>query len=780
METTDRYKSLDILAKDIRVSVSQLKDATTSQKTIVNKKLEVLHFPRATSANAISSSQVMTDLSAKISTLAEQIGATASDQMLLDSLWFTSIKDRQDRVAQSYEKTFEWVLDPASPTKFEDWLRHENGVYYITGKPGSGKSTLMKYLMNHPDIPAIIKAWAGVNKPITASFFFWNAGTAVQKSQEGLFRSLLYEILRQCPDMIRTVCASKAETFRPYANELAPWTQQELRHAIRQLQQFSGSGVRFCIFIDGLDEYDGEPDRLVEILESLRTWQDIKLCVSSRPWNEFKDAFGRPNDPTLAMEDLTREDISVYVRETLEESSSFRRLQERDSRSQSLVQEIFEKARGVFLWVVLVVRSLLTGLRNEDRIIDLQLRLREFPETLEKYFSHMLGSIEPVYRKHTAQTFKIALEAIEPLSLLTYYLLDEEDLGAPLESTDPQFSSAGLDQRCYIMRRRLNGRYKGLLEVVDSGSSRRDWRTLKVDFLHRTVYDFLRTKDMQNLLDANLSLGSEPKALMCKALFAQMKLIELTTSPNSREMRELLDDLVYYAGKLEVASDTPQTGLMDDVAKFVCKHERLFNLESEGECCFFEFIVHRGLCLYLVEVLTRKPPMRLALKTLLLRSALDSPKTKYSSDNYHPKIVQILLAHGASPNSRYMDDTVWGSFLQSLHRSSITAPGDDLKQIIELLLRHDPDRRHQVVTGQKTASARRSGNLHRRMSETVEDEHSSAVSILRHVLGYETDEILRKTQNAESQTEPLIPRPQTSFLVPRFRSSKFFKRLTVL
>ena len=57
--------------------------------------------------------------------------------------------------------------------------------------------------------------------------------------------------------------------------------------------------------------------------------------------------------------------------------------------------------------------------------MDLQKRLREFPATLEKYFSHILDSIEPFYREQTAQAFKFALAATEPLSVLTYSFLDE-------------------------------------------------------------------------------------------------------------------------------------------------------------------------------------------------------------------------------------------------------------------------------------------------------------------------------------------------------------------
>ena len=444
----------------------------------------------------------------------------------------------------------------------------------------------------------------------------------------------------------------------------------------------------------------------------------------------------------------------------MEENPLFRELQERDSRSQSLVQEIVEKARGVFLWVVLVVRSLLTGLRNEDRVIDLRLRLRDFPETLEKYSSHMLDSIEPIYREHTAQTFSIALLAAKPLPLLTYSLLDEEDLDADLESAGQEITGRSLDQRCHIMRRRLTGRYKGLLEVVDYGRIGPEWNTLHVDFLHRTVYDFLRTEDMQNLLDGNLSLDFEPRILLCKALFAQIKLIELAKAAQLQGLQELLDSLGFYAAELELVSATPQIGLMDDVAKFVCQHQSLFNLADEGESGFLMSIVHQGLHLYLVEILRRKPAVSSTTMTLLLDAALKSTFSR-------PRMVQILLAHGALPNSRYMETTVWGNFLQNLHRSSTAVLDKPVKQSIELLLRHGADRHCQVVTWKPTVPIQ--GSTYARMRLNVVDKYSSAESILRRVLGDEADEILSKNQSPQSSSKPRMSRLMSGKLFQRLR-----------
>jgi hypothetical protein len=48
--------------------------------------------------------------------------------------------------------------------------------------------------------------------------------------------------------------------------------------------------------------------------------------------------------PQLALEDLTRDDIRIYVRDAPEENSRFKALRARDDRGQELVLEIVDKA----------------------------------------------------------------------------------------------------------------------------------------------------------------------------------------------------------------------------------------------------------------------------------------------------------------------------------------------------------------------------------------------------------------------------------------------------
>ena len=184
------------------------------------------------------------------------------------------------------------------------------------GKPEFGKSALMKFLASHLSTREALLQCAGTNKLIIANFFFWNGGTQMQKSQEGLLRSLLFEILRQCPVMIPYIPA-KWTTIDGFEDRINPWITLELLKSFSELRKQIEHSTRFCFFIDGLDEYEGECSDLIKALQVLSDSPIIKICASSRPWFDFKDIFGQSPLRMLKLENLTREDIALYVNDTL-------------------------------------------------------------------------------------------------------------------------------------------------------------------------------------------------------------------------------------------------------------------------------------------------------------------------------------------------------------------------------------------------------------------------------------------------------------------------------
>ena len=112
---------------------------------------------------------------------------------ILDSLGFAAMQNRQEEVAEAYHTTFEWMFEepeketkPLPWTNFVEWLRHGNGIYWVNGKAGSGKSTLMKYIYNDTRSSQILSQWSGSMPVLVATFFF---GTVALGSKD---RRLVY------------------------------------------------------------------------------------------------------------------------------------------------------------------------------------------------------------------------------------------------------------------------------------------------------------------------------------------------------------------------------------------------------------------------------------------------------------------------------------------------------------------------------------------------------------------------------------------------------------
>src|ERR1700761_2924762 len=138
----------------------------------------------------------------------------------------------------------------------------------------------------------------------------------MQRSQQGLPQQLLFEILRCCLDLIPTVC--------PFSNNpgyRCDWSLEELKSTFRRLSHETLQSTTFCFFVDGLDEYSGDHLDLIKVIKDLADMENIKLCVSSRPWNCFENAFGQEPDQKLCLQDLTKDDMAIFARDKMAETS---------------------------------------------------------------------------------------------------------------------------------------------------------------------------------------------------------------------------------------------------------------------------------------------------------------------------------------------------------------------------------------------------------------------------------------------------------------------------
>lgn len=654
-------------------------------------------------------------MSEKLLDWVEQAALLRREQTIIQSLRFEGMLHRRAEIPSAHTNTFQWVFKP--DLHFKEWLETGDGIYWVSGDPGSGKSTLLKYLSNHEVTHQALLKWAGGKVLATAKFFFWFSGTALQKSQEGLLRSLLFELLRQCPSSIRTACTS-----RWYADPARTWEKEELMETIKLLR-LQLPLARFCFFIDGLDEYRGDPGtesgnnvpehvaEIIGIMNTLSSLTDVKLCVSSRPWRAFEKAFGGLDHRKLYVNDENQGDIRLYIRDKFEKSNAFTKSTCKSGELEEIVEEMVGESRGVFIWVFLVVESLLRGLSNEDRLVELRRRLSKTPKTLNDLFERMLSSVEDIYQEQAAQILQVALHARAPLYVIIYsYVGDDKHnaLEAETRTWTPE-ECVALSKTAEV---RIKVRCPDLIKIrtpLQTPTTTQMMIEHQVDFLHRTVRDFLALEDTQKRLNQRLKKPFDAGEFICHGLLTQIKGAvpprgEMHPLPNDMRsfhhvwLSQLLDDISFYARDLEERTGNPQIQLLDELQRVMAQQPGTNAFHLDGNS-FLGFMVRKHLYLY---VATKLPQALDSHDVPLLSCALWPGGGSGGGSGRippSPEMVSLLLRHGAKPaDGNVKGKSIWHDYLCWLYkRGNLPASALQAREahisVIQIMLQYGADPR---------------------------------------------------------------------------------------
>ncbi|KAG5818771.1 hypothetical protein H9Q74_000936 [Fusarium xylarioides] len=510
VEAADGFSELISLAKGNEATLKSL-----------TQSIEHLRQSQLSMPNSIASTQAYIQFQRLLVVDDETRQAIYQDR-IIESLKFDEMHQRFDAVHSAHEDTFKWIYEPAevieekdnlsyeekkrqealkmqleSRERFLGWLLAQDPstpIFHISGKLGSGKSTLMKFLYSHHKTKDTLIQWAGTKKLAFTSFFFWWNGSKAQKSLNGLCRSILHDVLQERPDLIPEVFPGQWDQARH-----APWKVENrreipspvIKEALQRLLQNDKlyQQHKFCIFIDGLDEFEpGVQDGLdyIDLVNVLRQWTihadgNLKLCLSSREEGVFMNEY--ESGPGFRLHDLTRSDMQEYVRSRLSS------LQDEDLK-RDLATEIPKKSSGIFLWTYLVVKAIRNKMTHKTTSEMLRKHLYTLPRGLASLFHHILQQLEP---DDATKTLRIidALQTAKSnglqLPLLTFTLLYEYD-------EDSEFSLRnGLEDEPIpdeeLLRAQLRGACGGLLEC-HKGTSYEGLQIL--EFVHRSVPDIFQ------------------------------------------------------------------------------------------------------------------------------------------------------------------------------------------------------------------------------------------------------------------------------------------------
>jgi hypothetical protein len=615
----------------------------------------------------------------------------AVEASILESLCFSTISNRYEEVAEAHQSTFKWLFrdcisdgDVQRWDSFSDWLRSGDAIYWINGKAGSGKSTLMRYIYDHPLTKEGLNFWAGPTRLTVAGFFFWNSGTSDQRSQLGLLRALLFRILKQHPDLIPVILPWL--WAKRYSQSLNPFDHHEqeslplsrLMEAFRLLLKQDIVEMKLCLFIDGLDEYDGDHSTIAQLFVQIAESPNVKVCLSSRPLLEFEDCFS--SFPGLRLQDLTVEDIKKYVNDNLKSSQRYQALSLQEPiKAPALVEEIVSKADGVFLWVKLVVKSLLSGFGKHDDISDLQHRLRLLPSDIEKLYEHMLNRIDPIYMVRASTMFQIIREiqhTDETVTILTFAFANDPKSRDMLLTTQ-SWNEPEQIAYCKEMEDRMKAQSAGLLEIsgfypdgVGGVVARR-----KVQYIHRTLRDYLEKPAVWNLVVGHTTNpGFHPCLALLRACVLQLKIIPHPTDKTGQNLTRLNscqycgNAALRYASRVEYRSSCDYCPIIAELDKMWSRF--IFSPEP-----FMNLVITHNLVLYVnFKLASNTYFLKNTTQNDLLLHALDGHRIYDGGPEYPTKsqasseMLEVLFKHGANSeaviNGSYgAGMTAWGIVL---------------------------------------------------------------------------------------------------------------------
>ncbi|KAL4739890.1 hypothetical protein BDV11DRAFT_169664 [Aspergillus similis] len=399
----------------------------------------------------------------------------AREDAYIRLLRFPRADFRLNEIPEAHRETCTWV---ETWPEYQSWVNDDNpglqrGIFWIKGKPGSGKSTLMKHVLKG--------LRAGRTDCIVLSFFFYSQGVELERSAIGMYRSLLHQLL--------TSNAATEDTKRLYFDIAAEAQSSEgkLEWRIRDLKGLLLSAVRSLrdrhvfLMVDAIDEC--EQDEVGDILSFLQhmvssaatSGVHLKICLASRHYPKL--TIGHAVELVLEHQPDHQSDIKKYVEATIAGG--------RSRIAKDVQDEICAKTSGVFLWVHRVVPSLNEAFQMGN-MRKVQQQLDETPDDLGRVFTQILTTdAEDI--DDLIFCLQLVLLSPRPLSREElYFAISFANCGLVRRDVDLQTDTA-IDK--YIVNIS-----KGLIEIIQS----------KAKFIHESLRDFLLRRNGFSTLRAEL------------------------------------------------------------------------------------------------------------------------------------------------------------------------------------------------------------------------------------------------------------------------------------
>ncbi|KAK8016653.1 hypothetical protein PG993_014842 [Apiospora rasikravindrae] len=402
----------------------------------------------------------------------------------------------------SPDKTGSWFFES---DVYREWDKSDTSLLIISGKPGSGKSGLMKMAVESAK-KAVQNAKKKKSHAIIPVYFFFDGsqeGDTRLHSALGMYRTVLHQII-SCGQPI------SASVLRHYKDfDKADWTIPSLQSATEEiLSNLTSANTEVRIFLDALDECC--KDDIDEVLSHLRRLvtkkgERIKALVSARDMSKYEN-FLPESAKTLVVHENNTKDICAYTEDEVQ------RLPE--AARNRLAKTITQRAKGVFLWVRLVVAIVKKDVTflTPDEVLE---RVGDLPDGILHIYDRIVAGCPDDQRKDAVALLQLVVFSQKPLSLQQMmqafaFLTMKEPTEAAYRSRLASLSDQPGSELNF--RKRLSYILLGLVEYENHGPYGLDNETdERVQLIHGTVRTYLLEKGLA-LLQEDLKADVRPKS----------------------------------------------------------------------------------------------------------------------------------------------------------------------------------------------------------------------------------------------------------------------------
>jgi hypothetical protein len=303
--------------------------------------------------------------------------------------------------------------------EFNSWMKNDNnGIFWLSGSIGSGKSVLTSYVVEH------LKQRLNRSSGCMIASYFFDARYKVSASTATVLREMIREILpRQNSSTARERLQSILLNLDAGDMKISP---SQLRAYFTAIRHTLAAGESMFLILDGLDDADESEINLINELIYMSRHQNgshqIKCFISSRSRTQDETAEGgvRIN---IDNEARAREYLAYFIQneaENLSEASFY---------GDILYRKLSTNPEGAFSRAVLALHALgQVAESNEGRI---QALIESLPSTLTGMYQLMLERISEKDRANARKLLAFVTYTARPLrvsELLALMDLDMRDL----------------------------------------------------------------------------------------------------------------------------------------------------------------------------------------------------------------------------------------------------------------------------------------------------------------------------------------------------------------